>query len=320
MSYIQTVTGPLSPEAAGFCQCHEHLMISKGVSYTHNKNLYMADFQKTLQELEIFASAGGSTVVDAQPVGCNRMGQQLLQLGAESRVHIVASTGFHKMMFYPAEHWIFHYTEKQLSEVFIHEAEKGMYINCDDKFPKEWIPARVGMIKCALDSCNLNDQYQKLFQAACNAAKASGLSLMVHIENGADPLALAQFLAAQGLDLSRVIFCHMDRACSDIAIHKALCHQGIYMEYDTIGRFKYHDDEKEAAIFSELIEAGCEDRLLFSLDTTRERLKSYNPDGVGLSYIINTFIPTLKSFGVADPQIKKIAYENSHRVLTIKDS
>lgn len=322
MPYIQTVTGPISPDAVGFCHCHEHLMLSKGVSYTINENLCIDDCQKTLQELQDFRIAGGATIVDAQPGGCNRMGQALVELSEESGVNIIAATGFHKMMFYPKEHWIFSYEEEQLTNIFIHEAEQGMYIDCDSEAPKHWIQAKAGIIKCALDSyafdtCNPDTQYQKLFTATCNAAKRSGLPMMVHIEQNSDPLELVRFLISQNIDLNRVIFCHMDRACPDLALHKELCRQGIYMEYDTIGRFKYHDDQKEAAIFADLIYAGYEDRLLFSLDTTRERLKSYNADGVGLTYIIKSFIPTLKSVGVTDLQIKKISDENSARILSI---
>lgn len=319
MPHIQTVAGPISPVLVTFCHCHEHLMISKGVSCTINDNLLINDFQKTLLELQCFAAAGGTTIVDAQPTGCNRAAWSLRQLGKESGVQIIASTGFHKMIFYPRNHWIFRYDEKQLTQVFLHEANIGMYIDCDNALPEFWIDARAGMIKCALDINNLDIQYRKLFNAACNAAKYSGLPLMVHIEQGSDPLALLQYLKSQSINLNRVIFCHMDRSCPDISLHKEILKQGVFMEYDTIGRFKYHDDKKEAAIFSELINAGYEDRLLFSLDTTRERLKSYNPDGVGLAYILNSFVPLLKSCGITDSQIKKIACHNSRGILSIPD-
>lgn len=318
MSYIQTVTGKVPPDSITFCHCHEHLMLSKGKSYEINNVLCIDNFEKSLIELQNFYSQGGSTVIDAQPIGCNRMAEDLVALSKESNIHIISSTGFHKMIFYPDNHWIFQYNAEKLTELFLHELRFGMYINSDNSAPYKYIRAKAGIIKCALDKCGLNPQYEKLFSAAADAANLTSVPLMVHIETDSDPLLLADYLEHRHVNLSRVIFCHMDRACPDLSIHKELCSRGIYMEYDTIGRPKYHSDEKEASIFLEMINSGYEDKLLFSLDTTRARLKSYTPDGVGLTYIIHTFIPLLKSFGISEHQIKKIACYNCRQILALK--
>lgn len=318
MSHIQTVTGKATSESIRFCHCHEHLMISKGKSYEINRSLCIDSYEKSLQELKEFYSMGGSTIIDAQPLGCNRMTEELVSLSLDSSVQIIASTGFHKMLFYPESHWIFRYTADELTELFLHETQNGMYIDSNHTAPCQSIDACAGIIKCALDICGLNPQYEKLFYAASLAAGLTKTPLMVHIEQGSDPLALADYLQKQHLNLNKVIFCHMDRACSDLSVHKELCKRGIYLEYDTIGRYKYHSDEKEASIFAELIEAGYEDRLLFSLDTTRARLKSYTPDGVGLTYIIQTFIPILASYGIHAEQLRKISCYNCRRILTLE--
>lgn len=319
MRHIQTVTGPVKPDSLYYCQCHEHLMISKGTSCLINKNLCIDDYEKTKEELEVFKEAGGTTIVDAQPVGCSRMSEALLQLGLDTKLQIIASTGFHKMIFYPNDHWIFQYDKTEISEVFLHELKIGMFRNCDHDAPYKYVSARAGIIKCALDTSGLNPQYQKLFDAAVSAAQKTMTPMMVHIEKGSDPLMLAHYLKDKNMNLQKVIFCHMDRAITDLTVHKELCRLGIYLEYDTIGRFKYHDNEREACIFSEMIQSGYEDRLLFSLDTTRERLKSYNPAGVGLTYILDTFIPILKSHGITDTQIDKISRLNCRQVLSIPE-
>lgn len=319
MSYIQTVSGALPPEHLLFCHCHEHLMISKGVSWTINPVLWIDDFEKTLDELKSFSQNPGTFLVDAQPIGCNRMGEQLPLLAEQSGTEIIASTGFHKMIFYPNNHWIFQYDSSRLSDIFLHEIYQGMYIDCDNAAPSSYISAKAGMIKCALDTCGLNEQYKKLFDAAIIAANTSGVPLMVHIEKGSDPIMLADYLEAQKMDLHRVIFCHLDRACANLEVHKRLCERGIYLEYDTIGRPKYHDDLVEAGIFTTLINYGFEDLLLFSLDTTRARLKSYTPEGVGLNYIKDTFLPILRQKGVTTKQIQKISQKNCRQILSIQD-
>lgn len=318
MPFIQTVTGCIPPASVRFCHCHEHLMISRGASYEVNPALCIDNYEKSLEELKTFHAAGGDTIVDAQPVGCNRMTRELVSLSRASEVQILASTGFHKMLFYPENRWIFQYTSDQLTDIFLHEIQTGMYIESDNTAPATYIDAKAGIIKCALDRPGLDTQYSRLFCAAAMAAAIAKVPMMVHIEPGSDPLMLADYLERMQADLRHVIFCHMDRACPDMPIHREICERGIYLEYDTIGRPKYHDDEKEASIFAELIENGYEKQLLFSLDTTRARLKSYTPEGVGLTYILHTFIPLLKAHGITKEQIKKISCKNCRRVLTIE--
>ncbi len=316
MPYIQTVTGRMPPESLCFCHCHEHLMITKGRSYLINKALCIDNYEKTLTELGQFRTGGGTTIVDAQPGGCGRDADALYRLGQESGVQIIASAGFHKMIFYPRGHWIFDIRREALAELFLRELTEGMYTDCDETWPRRTCGAKAGIIKCAYDACGLVLQYKKLFDAAVDAAIRTGAPLMVHIERGAAPLKLMSYLDRRQLPLNRVIFCHMDRAEDDLAVHKEVCRHGIYLEYDTIGRFKYHSDEREAEIFAEMFAAGYEDRILFSLDTTRERLKSYTPEGIGLTYILDTFVPLLKSKGITEAQLKKISCTNCRKILT----
>lgn len=316
MPYVQTVSGRISPDCINFCQCHEHLFIRRGKSYEINPALCIDNYEKTLSEVQDFYSAGGTTIIDAQPTGCGRMARELSKLSKESGIQLLASTGFHKMIFYPDRHWIFTASLHKLTELFLSEILDGMYDGSDDSLGRQ-IDAKAGIIKCALDVSGLDAQYEKLFSAAAAAANITNVPLMVHIEQGSNPLALADYLAQEKVNLNRVIFCHMDRACPNLDIHKEICRMGIYLEYDTIARPKYHGDKKEAEVFTALIQSGFENNLLFSLDTTRQRLKAYTPDGAGLTYILRSFIPLLEAYGVTDRQIRKISCENCRRILTI---
>ena len=66
----------------------------------------------------------------------------------------------------------------------------------------------------------------------------------------------------------------------------------------------------------ELIREGYEDNLLFSLDTTRARMKSYCLEAVGLDYILNVFVNKMKKAGIMESQIRKMSNLNCIRVLT----
>ena len=316
MKTVMSVKGPVAPENLGFCQCHEHLMLSKGVSYEKSPVLLIDDLEKSTQEAARLVRQGGGTIVDAQPGGCNRMPEALLEISQRTGLHIITSTGFHKLCFYPKDHWLYTKTEEELSDIFHHELTQGMYTDIDNRFHEETMPARAGIVKMALDREGLTPVYKKLFWAGAAAAVKACVPIMVHIEQDADALALFHFLKDAGVKPCHMIFCHMDRAVADLSVHKQLLKEGIFLEYDTIGRFKYHSDKREIEIFTSMLSDGYEEQILFSLDTTRARLITYDETAVGLDYLLTTFIPLMKKSGITPEQITKISHTNFVRVFT----
>jgi phosphotriesterase-related protein len=307
---IRTVLGDISPLDLGFCQSHEHIYLRPCPAQAGNP---IASEEKSLAELWLYRNAGGRAIVDAQPPGAGRDAEALERLSRQSGVHIIASTGFHKLSYYPAEHWIVSSPEDELARFFTGELEEGMLSDGDTAFPRKRGRAKAGQIKTALDVEGLTLPYRKLFAAAAQAAKSTGRPLMVHIERGSDPLALADFLEKQGMEANHLIFCHTDRALPDLAVHKTLCRRGIYLEYDTIARPKYHDDDRELAIIAELLASGYEKQLLLGLDTTPARLQSYGGEP-GLAYIREKFIKKLRDSGITEKRIRLFLEENPARV------
>ena len=321
MRQIMTVTGPAEPDALGFCHSHEHLALGKGQSFIVNPVLWIDDAEKSTQEVIAFREAGGGTLIDAQPVGCGRMHAMLRAISRESGVNIVASTGFHKMCFYPEDHWIRTASAEDLAKIFLRETKDGMYEDSDVIMPDPDAAApagapRAGQIKTALDTEGLTPLYERLFRAAAAAQLSSLVPLMVHIEQGSDPLALLRFLTDLGVKPEQLIFCHMDRAVADLGVHEEAARAGVFLEYDTIARFKYHSDEEELRIFRHMLDAGFGDRLLFSLDTTRARLRAYDPSAPGLDYILRVFVPKMLEAGITKEQIRAVSHDNFVRVFT----
>ena len=316
MAYLQTVTGRIDPSEVNFCHSHEHLLLSRGVSSKINSDLLIDDFKNSLEEVQSYMTEGGDTIVEAQPVGCNRVSEGLVRLSKVSGANIIASTGFHKMIFYPNNHWIFTFKEVELYNIFIHELTEGMFIDCDISKPSHFIEAKAGQIKCALDTMGIDEQYGKLFQAAGRAAIDTGLPMMVHIERGSNSVELVDFLDKEGIRPPKLILCHLDRACDDISVHKDIASRGIFLEYDTIGRPKYHSDAYEIEIIQEMVSAGYGSQILCSLDSTKARMISYTPGSVGLTYILKSFIPMLKKAGITESQIKLFMCENPRRAFS----
>ena len=315
---VRTVLGDISSDTLGVCQCHEHLFLEMDKSYEIAKVLFMDDLKKSTDELESYRKAGGSLIVDAQPVASGRMAENLIKASADSGVHIVASTGFHKTVFYYDDAYIFARDEQHITDLYIAEIEEGMISSKKDGYRP--LLACAGMIKTAVDKGGIfsDKVYEKLFHAAAHAACTTGAPVMCHIEQGADALSVVDFFVQKGVRPERLLLCHLDRARYDAVYHKEVMETGVYLEYDTINRTKYLSNEQEIALICRMIEEGFEDQLLLSLDTTNQRLHAYGGD-MGLDYIIREFAPMLKKAGAENESILKMQSLNARKALKIKN-
>ncbi len=316
MKEIITVAGATAPEELGYCQCHEHIALRKGKAFDINPALCIDDMGKSLEELKRYKAMGGNSIIEAQPCGCGRMAEELVSLSEKSGIQIIASTGFHKLSFYPDSHWIHTIPAGEFESILLEELTKGMFTDADHSLPSRQCKARAGIIKTAYDTEELTPRYKKLFKAAAGASLKTDRVIMVHIEQNTNPLPLQEYLTGLGVRPQDLIFCHMDRACPDLSVHRSILGNGSYLEFDTIGRFKYHSDEHEIQIFKKLIEDGYEKQLLYSLDTTRARLKAYDPSAVGLDYILTVFNHSLEAAGISRNTVRLFATENPVRALT----
>lgn len=305
---IETVLGPISPWDLGFCHAHEHLFIAAGYCETVVPSLRIDDYRLTVEELKRYHAAGGMSLVDAQPVGCGRMAHYLVPTSIETRVNIIASTGFHKLEFYPPRHWIHSSSQDELTELFISELTQGMYLDGDHAWPSQRLTARAGVIKVAVGAEGPTKEYIRLLEAAAAAGRATSVPLLCHIEPGKGAIELVEFLATKGVPKESIIICHLDRV-ADVALSKEVASKGVYLEYDTIGRAKYHSDEDEVNLIRSMVDAGFEDQLLLGLDTTRERLASYG-GSIGLDYLKTRFIPKLLGGGLSAECVEKMTVAN----------
>ena len=315
--FVRTVTGDVSPETLGHCQCHEHIFLEMDKSYEVTPVLYMDDYEKSLAELNDYRAAGGGAIVDAQPVLGGRMAELLEKASVESGIKIIASTGFHKTVFYYENSYIFEKDADEITRLYIGEIEDGMLSSKRDGAKR--LGCRAGQIKTAIDKNGIHADatYEKLFEAAAGAALSTGAPVMVHIEQEADALHVVDFFVKKGLSTDQLILCHLDRARYDFGYNKECAQTGAFMEYDTIHRLKYHDDTQEAELIEFMLKEGFDTQLLLGLDTTNARLRSYGAD-MGLDFILNTFIPFMEGRGVEEQTMHKMLVANPQQALKIK--
>jgi len=317
---IQTVLGHVNPNDLGICHSHEHLFLAKGHPHKVHPDLWMDDYARTVQELTEFRDAGGMAIVDAQPLGCGRMERELVNASLDTGVHVIASTGFHKLAFYPDDHWIRSLNEERLAELFADELTHGMRTGTDRDHPfgeqVQQLDAKAGLIKTAVDAERMADSDKRWFLAAAAAAVETGASLMCHTEGPEQALWLSDFYEKAGVPPQKLIMCHLDRVLTKPEVSRELGRRGIYLEYDTIGRFKYHDDESEARWIVSMLEHGLEDRLLLGLDTTRARMKAYGGE-IGLTYLQDQFLPLLLAMGAGKENIRKMMVDNPAQAFAV---
>jgi len=311
METIKTVINPIKPEDIGWCQCHEHIFLADGPSRKQNSALYMDDYDKSLNELLLYKKAGGKTLVDCQPGGFGRMTKNLVKASKESDVNIVAVTGFHKLEFAEdLEYWENKSTE-HIAQKWIDEIRTGMYEN--DK----QLENRAGVIKCALASNRnqMKEVYDKLFEAARISAKETKSPVLFHVDNDVDVRDTIDYFDKDKVDSNKLIFCHLDRANYDFEYHREVASMGVYLEYDTINRLKYHSNHDEVKLIKHMIEMGFSENLLMGMDTTNQRLKSYGAK-FGLDYILNNFKAQLYESEIEEQVVTRIMVNNPARALS----
>ena len=99
MNQIITVNGSISSSQLGYCQIHEHVLVKDTPAAKRYPQLRMDRPDASLAELLIYFQTGGRSLVDAQPVGAGRDILVLAELSRQSKLNIVAATGFHRPMF-----------------------------------------------------------------------------------------------------------------------------------------------------------------------------------------------------------------------------
>jgi phosphotriesterase-related protein len=188
-----------------------------------------------------------------------------------------------------------------------------------DQQPNQRISSRAGIMKVAVDTGGIsgNPTYEKLFEASISAAADCGVAVLAHFEKNEDAFPLVRLMERYGLPPERLIACHLDRMRFDIGYHRELAAEGIYLEYDTINRLRYHDNETEIKLILAMLGSGAGERLLLSLDTTNRRLRAYGAN-MGLDYILTDFAAQMRSAGVTNDEIETMMVNNPVRALSMQ--
>jgi phosphotriesterase-related protein len=272
---ITTVLGPVTPEAMGITDAHNHLWISSQDGMA-KKAPVLDKYDLILKELVDYKSSGGGSQVDCQPVGAGRDANRLRNLALSSGVNIVACTGYHLEAYYPAGFDLWQMNSENAAEFFLDEIVAGLMEtrNVDQLvYP--------GFIKVAVRE-ELDKTRLDMLEAAVVVSKQTGYTIEMHTERGEAVEDYLNFLNNMDFELDQLILCHMDKR-PDIGLHKELAQAGCGLEYDTFFRQKYQPDQHVWKLIPKMISAGCHRSLVLATDLAESKLWRRIGGGPGLT-------------------------------------
>jgi len=303
---VRTVTGPIAVHELGVTLMHEHVVTDLRTPSERLPGDYDRDdaIRTSRPYLEELLSAGAKTLVEPTPIWIGRDARALRALSEQSGMQIVCATGIYGaagQRFIPD--FAHEESAEQLAERYLREIEQGIGRS----------GVRPGIIKTGVNAATpLPDVERKLVRAAALASRRSGLALASHTGPAAAAREQLKILDAVGLPPESFIWVHAQNE-RDQEKRRAVAAEGAWVELDGIS-------PKSAAwhleCLKELAYAGFLDQVLISQDAGWYRPGPERGNRFrGYTFILNTFVPMLRSAGFSEAEVDRLLITNPARAL-----
>ncbi|MBX3254995.1 MAG: hypothetical protein KF862_12710 [Chitinophagaceae bacterium] len=296
MSFIRTILKDISSSGTGIIYSHEHIVIEESYPTLGNPVFLLNDVEKIIAELNVLKQLGCSVMVDTMPCNAGRNVIKSAAISERTGIHFIIPTGIHLEIYYPANHWRYHYTEDELARLFIEDITAGI-----DKYDYngplvERTPYKAGLIKLATGDEPFTPHQEKIFRAVVNAHRATGAPILTHTNYGRHALAQAVLFEKLGADLNHIVLSHVDRN-RDIGYHHELMQTGVSVEYDSAFRWKKEEENWTYTLLEKLLPL-YPGQITAGMDAARNTYwKSYGGHP-GLDYLLTTFVSELNKRGL----------------------
>jgi 5-phospho-D-xylono-1,4-lactonase len=304
---VNTVLGPLPYEHLGITDAHNHVWIDP-IAGPDPDGPVLNQFDSILKELVEYRFKGGETILDCQPEGCGRNGNQLLALSKGSNVNLIACTGFHRKKYYPRNYRLWGLRAQKVSDFMCSELEHGLYETLETPSP-----VKAGFIKIALEASWADCPLAALDGAASAAFKSKAL-IEIHTEKGALAEKACVYFTDLGVLPNQLVLCHMDKR-PDVGLHKELARLGVLLEYDTFYRPKYNPSAILWPLIENMVNAGFSDRVVLATDMAEAELYHFIGGGAGLASLPSEIQDKLKEKGIPETARKQMLGGNIARRL-----
>jgi predicted metal-dependent phosphotriesterase family hydrolase len=300
MAFIQTVMGRINPKEIGPTYSHDHILMRPPAPYDkEDPDLRLDSVENAIQELNLFRTAGGKTIVEMTTVDVGRAPKELLFVSEATGVHIIAATGYNKDK----------YCAPFVAEKSVDEIASGMIRELTEGIEDTEIKA--GVIKASTSMDKITPYEEKVFQAAIETHLRTGAPISTHTEAGTYALEQIDLLTSAGVKPEHIVIGHLDRKL-DPTYQNAIAQTGVFMGFDQISKEKYYPDLQRIESIKRLMDSGHIHQILLSGDWAR---KSYWPSygcgyGPGLTYILWRFVPWMLEEGISHDAITAMLVHN----------
>jgi len=317
---IQTVTGPIAPDALGVTYMHEHLLCDQRLCRadglrqpgTEGNLMVLNDPEVAVREMAEIRRLGVDALVEVTMQAWGRDVEGLRRISERAGVKVVATSGFYIEQCHPA--WVAERTIDELAEGLVREVVSGVGTT----------RIRTGLLKSGISRPVVEGPEEKCARAVARAQLATGATITTHTSGASrfeipggniGPL-LLDVLESEGVDPGRVIIGHTDENV-DVRNLERLCQRGAYVQFDVVGKHHWMLDETRADVIADLIQRGHVAHLLLSMDRARKaELKSYG--GQGYAYLVTHFVPLLHRAGLSEDAVRQIMVHNPRRALAFE--
>jgi phosphotriesterase-related protein len=309
---VRTVLGDVAPADLGVTYAHEHLILDAPLVEDRFAEILLNDVDAAVTELSACAAAGVGTVVDAIPSAAGRDAVRLAEVSRQSGVHIIATTGLHTQRWYPGRSWANECEPETLAELFIADVEDGI-----DSFDYRGpvivrTPHRAGVIKVGTLQAEPNDRDRRVFAAAAETHRRTGVPVLTHCEDGLGGMEQIEMLTSGGVELGNVVLSHTDKA-RDAAYLCDLADAGVMLELDQGLRHTIDETNPTVTGATALIEAGYVDHVMLGTDGARRSMWTALGGAPGLAALVTSLVPVLRRLGVGDEDIDTMMIHNPAR-------
>lgn len=310
---IRTVRGDIPASTLGVAAPHEHIFCDQRLcdDGAGPAVMVLRDSDLIVDELTLFANAGGQAIVDATVFGWGRDVGVLASISERTRIHVIACSGFYTEACMPS--FARREPVEQLVEFLVREVEVG----CDGT------DIRAGLLKSGVSSPRLEGREEVCARAVARAHRLTGIpitthtsgSVRFHIPGGNAGSMHLQLFEEEGVDPAHVIIGHCDEN-ADIRQLREFASRGAFVQFDVVGKEHWLLDATRIALVLALLDLGHERQILLSSD--RNRLSELHAGGGrGYDHVLTNFVPLLRSRGVDEETLKLLLVTNPAAALSI---
>lgn len=259
MKIIRTLAGDLPAEQFGIIDYHEHVIARPPVEKPNDIDLSLSDVDTMAKELENFARAGGSLLVDASTADFGDNAHLRLEISQKAGVPVVGTVGFGQK-----EHHTEAVKNSSVEELYarVTKAVREGYGSQN---------LRPGQLKFGTSYQFISPSEEKCARAVARAQRDTGLPLFTHTGVGTMALEQLDLLREEGADLGRVCIGHMDRN-PDLWLYKEILSYGVFLGLDQVSKVKYCTEQVRISLIMELVRAGYGKRILIGGDPSSAQL------------------------------------------------